>query len=393
MKIAYVCADPGVPIFGCKGCSLHVQEVVRAMLRTGAEVELFATRIDGQPPHGLETVHVHQLPAVPKGDLAGREQAALAANDGLRQALHESGPFDLIYERYSLWSHAAMQWARNNKVSGVLEVNAPLIEEQAKYRGLIDIEKARWVADRVFCDAAALIAVSQGVADYIHRDHPMAGRRVHVISNGISSYRFPENLTPTIAKTPGSFTVGFLGTLKPWHGLETLIESFFGALHNGDPRVRLLVVGDGTERENIIARLEERNLQNIVQFTGAVTSDEVPGLLASMDVGVAPYPNLPDFYFSPLKIFEYMAAGLPVVASRVGHLHELVEDGVNGLLFSPGDPAGLAYALKYLRQNREHGEQMGKTGREKVLRKHTWDVVVQRVFKLSGLIPTHELCA
>jgi len=382
MKIAYVCADPGVPVFGPKGCSLHVQEVVRAMQRAGAEVELFATRIDGQPPHGLETVQVHRLPAVPKGDLASREQAALAANHGLRRALHESGPFDLIYERYSLWSHAAMQWARDNKVSGVLEVNAPLIEEQAKYRGLVDIEKARWVADRVFRDAGALIAVSQGVADDIHRNHPSVGHRVHVISNGVSSHRFPDHLQPTIAKRPGSFTVGFLGTLKPWHGLDTLIESF-GALHEDHPNVRLLVVGDGPEREKAMARLEERDGLGAAQFTGAVTSDEVPGLLASMDVGVAPYPDLPDFYFSPLKIFEYMAAGLPVVASRVGDLHELVEDGVNGLLFSPGDTDDLRRTLNRLGQNSELRRCMGTAGRTKVLRDHTWDAVVQRILMLG----------
>ncbi|HMC90550.1 MAG TPA: hypothetical protein VKI17_13430, partial [Gemmataceae bacterium] len=80
MRVAYLCADLGVPVFGCKGCSIHVQEVVRALTRQGAEVELFAMRAAGEPPAGLETVRLHHLPALPKGDCAAREQAALAAN-------------------------------------------------------------------------------------------------------------------------------------------------------------------------------------------------------------------------------------------------------------------------------------------------------------------------
>src|SRR5436309_7837254 len=83
MRIAYVCADPGVPVFGRKGCSVHVQEVVRAFRGCGARVELFATCRGGEPPPDLRAVPVHPLPAVPKGDLATRERAALALNGEL----------------------------------------------------------------------------------------------------------------------------------------------------------------------------------------------------------------------------------------------------------------------------------------------------------------------
>ena len=73
MRLAYVCADPGVPVFGRKGASIHVQEVVRALDARGVEVELFASRTGGDPPPGLEKVPLHGLPAPPKGDLAARE--------------------------------------------------------------------------------------------------------------------------------------------------------------------------------------------------------------------------------------------------------------------------------------------------------------------------------
>src|SRR5207244_8458609 len=116
------------------------QEVVRALLRHGAHVELLAARFGGQAPPGLESVPQHALPAAAKGEPAWREREALAANEQLAQALASAGPFDLVYERYSLWSYAAMEYARWRCVPGLLEVNAPLVEEQARYRALIDRE-------------------------------------------------------------------------------------------------------------------------------------------------------------------------------------------------------------------------------------------------------------
>ena len=99
MQIAYICADPGVPVFGCKGSSIHVQEVLRALRKRGARIDLFATRFDGPPPADLQEIAVHTLPPAPKGELSTREQQAWEANAGLRDALGQAGPFDLIYER------------------------------------------------------------------------------------------------------------------------------------------------------------------------------------------------------------------------------------------------------------------------------------------------------
>ncbi|HET9494840.1 MAG TPA: glycosyltransferase, partial [Chloroflexia bacterium] len=109
MRLAYVCADRGVPVFGKKGCSVHVQEVVRALLSRGVEVTLFAASLGGMPPAGLESVRVHRLPAPSGDDRAQREASALAANADLALALSEDGPFDAVYERYSLWSYAGME--------------------------------------------------------------------------------------------------------------------------------------------------------------------------------------------------------------------------------------------------------------------------------------------
>ncbi len=382
MRVAYVCADLGVPVFGRKGCSIHVQEVMRALGRQGVRVDLFAARCEGPRPAGLEAVRVHELPAIPRGDPGAREQAALAANPLLRAALESAGPFDAIYERYSLWSFAGMELARDRGVPGLLEVNAPLIEEQAEHRTLVDRGAALHVAGRAFAAAHALLAVSAEVAAYLE-SFPGSRGRIHVVPNGVDPVRFPAGLRRSRPGPPGSYTVGFVGTLKPWHGLGTLAEAF-ALLRRRDSAARLLVVGNGPGREGLEADLEARGVRDAADLVGAVAPEEVPGLLASMDVAVAPYPDLPKFYFSPLKVYESMAAGLPVVASRVGQLAELIRHGENGLLHPPGDAAALAEALEWLRRSPAIRRRLGEAARADVHRDHTWDAVARRVLGLAA---------
>ncbi len=386
MRIAYVSADLGVPIFGRKGCSIHVQEVVRALKNRGADVEVFSANASGTPPIGLDDLRVHSLPRPPKGDLAAREQAALAANAALRAALAREPPYDLVYERYSLWSFAAMECARAANTPALLEVNAPLIEEQAEHRGLVDRAGAQRVAEQVFGAATVILAVSEEVAAYVAQ-FPGTRHKIQVVPNGVSPNRFSPGLAPTLPRPAGAFTVGFVGTLKPWHGLSILVEAF-ARLHRRHPEARLLIVGDGPERERLAADLAAVGLTEAVHLAGAVDASAVPGWLASMDVGVAPYPPLAQFYFSPLKVYEYMAAGLPVVASRIGQLKNLIEQGRNGLLVTPGDAAGLAAALERLRSDPELRARLGQAARSTVLHQHTWDAVAQRVLRLAGLEAT-----
>jgi glycosyltransferase involved in cell wall biosynthesis len=113
--------------------------------------------------------------------------------------------------------------------------------------------------------------------------------------------------------------------------------------------------------------------------------------MAAMDVAVAPYRSLPQFYFSPLKVYEYMAASLPVVASAVGQLKELIEPEVNGLLVPTGDVPALARALDRLRQDPEKRILLGRAARRKVLAHHTWDALAGRILELAGLNLRHHL--
>jgi glycosyltransferase involved in cell wall biosynthesis len=381
MRIAYVCADRGVPVFGRKGCSVHVQELVRALRACGARVELFTPRGEGMPTPGFDDVKLHRLPFIQEEVRAFREKLALAANEDLQAALQRHGPFDLVYERYSLWSYAGMEMAKAWGVPGLLEVNAPLIEEQAEHRGLVDRHGAERIAQLVFGHATALIAVSREVAGYLARQAGARGR-VHVIPNGVDPDRFPLDEPRSFPRRPAEFVVGFVGSLKRWHGLAILMEAF-ARVRRAAPQSHLLIVGDGPERSNLETDVRARGLSADVHLTGAVAPEAVPGLLASVDAAVAPYPALEHFYFSPLKVYEYMAAGRAIVASRMGQVGELLQDGVNALLCPPGDPSALAEALLRLQDDAGLRERLGRAARKAVLRHHTWEAVARRVLRLA----------
>jgi len=389
MRIAYVCADRGVPIFGNKGCSIHVRQVISALLRHGAEIDLIAAGLDGERPANWGNVRIHLLPLLSSTDPREREQMALAGNEHTMAALRKSGGFDMVYERYSLWSYAAMEYATLTGTSGVLEVNAPLVEEQAEHRVLIDRAAAEGVARRVFAAADALVAVSKELADYLN-SYPGARGRVHVIPNGVDPARFPENIRPSLPNPKRLFTIGFVGSMKPWHGLPSLVTAF-DQVRRSAPDTRLLIVGNGRAKEELQSAILNRGLKDSIHFTGAVDSEKIPGLLASMDVAVAPYPALANFYFSPLKVYEYMAAGRAVVASRIGSLAELIEDGMNGLLSPPGDVDALAAAILRLKADAALRQRIGAAARKMVIENYTWDQVVRRTTALATHRPGAKL--
>jgi glycosyltransferase involved in cell wall biosynthesis len=382
MRIAYVCADAGVPVFGRKGCSIHVREVIEAMLALGLSVELFAARLDGAPPAHWRNLRVHHLPIPVGADAAEREKLALAANQQTLAALRNAGPFDLVYERYSLWSYAGMEYASDSGTRGILEINAPLIEEQAEHRVLIDRAAAHEVAHRAFSAAGALVAVSPQVAAYLNKSAAARGK-VHIISNGVNPSRFPQNLQPALPNPSGLFTVGFVGSMKPWHGLPTLLEAF-GRLHRDHPDTRLLIVGEGKAKEHLQDTLANHALNGSVEFTGSVDSIEIPGLLASMDVAVAPYPAMPNFYFSPLKVYEYMAAGRAIVASRIGMIPTMIEHEVSGLLCEAGDADALARDLLRLKSDAGLRQRLGSGARRIALSNYSWEEVVRRTLELRS---------
>ncbi|MCA9262296.1 MAG: glycosyltransferase family 4 protein [Planctomycetales bacterium] len=397
MRIAYVCSDPGVPVFGSKGCSVHAQEVLRAMQSAGCQIDLFARRLGGPRPANLQWIRVHELSS-PDGPRGGEfERQMIVSNRPLRLALETAGPFDLIYERYALWSHAAMQFGRDHGTRTILEVNSPLVKEQSQHRRLVDAHQAHRITASAFANADAIVAVSTQVAQYI-RTFAETSDKVTVIPNGVDPDRFRvareairrrvihqcESLDrPALAGATEAepIVVGFVGNLRPWHGLGVLGEAF-SIFHQRVPNARLLVVGDGDAREELERELTP-SARLATQITGRVRADEVTAWLARMDIAVAPYPSGDEFYFSPLKVFEYMAAGLPVVASRIGDIPALIRDGENGLLCRAGDAHEQADAWSLLAGNAQLRMRLGQQAVSTVASHHTWKQVVAQTLTLG----------
>jgi glycosyltransferase involved in cell wall biosynthesis len=383
MRIAYVCCDHGVPAFGRKGSSVHVQAVLRALVARGDEVHLLTTAPVGTPPPELTGVRIHHLPTGPSTERAGREvrnQEADALVGQVLTRLNRETPLGLVYERYSLWGRTATAWAAAAGVPSLLEVNAPLVDEQATHRWLVDRDRAEQVATQALSSAGAVLCVTETVARWARcrmRD-PM---HAHVLGNGVDTLRIRPSGRPVKPAT-GPFTVGFVGTLKPWHGVDLMVDAT-ALLVAEDPMYRLLVVGDGPLATNLHERAAAAGIAAQVETTGGVSPEDVPALLHRFDVAIAPYPPMDDFYFSPLKVYEYLGAGLPVVASRVGGLAEVLDHGRIGVLVEPGDAAALAAAVADLRADPVRREALGRAARLRAVARHDWSSVVRSALSLA----------
>jgi len=210
---------------------------------------------------------------------------------------------------------------------------------------------------------------------------------VHVFPNGIDPTRFqpgaPEAAIRARLGLDDGPVIGFVGGLRPWHGVEVLPE-LVQRLVRRHLKLQLLVVGDGQLRPQLQECCGTRNVGEHIVFTGALPHEEVAAVIRQFDLALAPYPRLGhDFYFSPLKLFEYMACGVPVVAAQVGQIAEVVRDGQTGLLFPPGDLDALEAACQRLLDSPKLRRSLGRAGAKLVHTHYTWDRNASRAVELA----------
>jgi glycosyltransferase involved in cell wall biosynthesis len=409
VRIAYLSSDPGVPVFGTKGASIHVRELSQSLQRLSHDVTVFAARTGGDRPAGYDVpvVAIEPDPADeqlidllrtdPEGGRAitGDVRSVLAAS-ALRELalpLLTSLRPGLIYERYALFGTAGVAVARELEIPLILEVNARLSQEQERHRGLAFGATARELETAVLRSADHVVAVSSILRRWAI-DSGVPAHRVTVLSNGVDPDRFrPKREDRNAARDRLGLShrpvVGFVGTLKPWHDVATLLHAM-DLVGTREPPPHLLIVGDGPERTRLEDLARDLRSSRAVTFTGQVPHGRVSEYLGALDVAVLPYGPDGD-YFSPLKLFEYLAAERPVVAAAVGDIGHCVRNGETGLTYPPGDPSALADAISALLGDPRWARSLARAGGDHVRAYHTWEgsarVVVRHAEALVGRRP------
>jgi glycosyltransferase involved in cell wall biosynthesis len=393
VRLAYLCCDFGVRPFGGTGASVHVREMVRALRALGHEVEVFAPDLGlapaDAPPDGFHALPLHDLAEETARLLA--QEAGFRSSHVVREwrrilyaeqvqrvlgAVFERRPPDAIYERYSLFAYAGLELARRWRRPLLLEVNAPLCREAATHRELVLRDTAFELERRVLAGADALFAVSDEVADHARR-LGVAPERIEPLPNGVDPERFHPRVRGERIRAKlgleGRRVIGFVGALRPWHDLDTLLAAA-RRLAREDPELRLLVVGAGPRLDALRALAEP-----CLVCPGALPHEEVPEALAAMDAVAVPYAKDGDAYFSPLKLFEAMASARPIVGARTGQVAQALRHGETGLLYEPGQPDDLAARLRELLDRPAWAAGLGSAARTWVLRRHTWESNARRV--------------
>lgn len=380
MRIAVVCSDTGVRVPDSKGASLHLAAITTALARVGNDVLLVAVAGHGAPPGEVASIMVRH-PGWSKG--LRREVRKLRTVERMvRQAISALTAFapDVVYERLSLFGTAGRRFAAATGARHVLEVNALVAEEEAMWRGLKIAGLARRRERAVLTAADLRVAVSQELAARIGEVVP--GRPTEVVPNGVDAAAFASLPERRIARAflglpMDRRVVGFAGTLRPWHGLDVAIEAVAEL-----PDVILAVAGEGELRRDLEQRARDRGVADRVRWLGRLPHPLVPGFLAALDAALLPYAALTGFSFSPLKLFEYLAAGVPIVASEIGQIRDVLEGGRWGRLVPPGDAQALAAAVRGVLGRPEESRRIAQEGRRMTLESHSWERRARRITDL-----------
>lgn len=247
----------------------------------------------------------------------------------LRKLIKRHKP-DCIYERYNLFFISGIIASRRHKLPLLLEVNAPLFEERAKNDTISLSGLARWSQDYVWNNAHSVLPVTEVLAQMVV-DRGVPRNRIRVIANGINS-EFSKALPPVELvdkqyQLSGKLVLGFTGFVRKWHRLDRVLTVI---AQHPDSDWHLLLLGDGPDRARLEGIAEQLGISHKLTVTGIIERNEMAGLVQRFDIALQPDVVA---YASPLKMFEYMALGKPILAPDTANIREILTDRENALLF------------------------------------------------------------
>jgi len=375
MRICYLCQDLGIPLDGIKGASAHIRGVVRAIKSLGHDIVVVTSSAKEDAELGVPVIVIPRARFL-DGSL-NKEQPKMAralshtcnnvmTEKTLLKVIDDFDP-EFIYERYSPFAIAGSTIAKEKGIVHILEVNALLAEEGRLYRKQALQQVCELFEQTVFNNTSLIITVSDELRESLIASG-ISSKKVTTVPNGVDEMFFSTLEHSLHEKSEDKIVIGFVGSLKPWHGIDILAESFRRIADN--PIYHLLVVGDGPMRK--VLRQLENEFPGRITYAGGVNHDKVPEYIDTVDIALAPYPQLEKFYFSPLKVLEYMARGKAVIASNIGQIANLIDHGETGWMVPPGDINSFVDAIELLSRDRGLRKKLGEKASQEARTQHSW---------------------
>jgi len=234
--------------------------------------------------------------------------------------------------------------------------------------------------------AERVITVSEGIKNELVKRFGLTKAKIDVVPNGVNIEKFvpleKEECRAKLSLGRNYFCVGYVGSFAPWQGIESLIEAARLVKKQGYERIKYMLVGGDGERDRVLKqRVRKYGLKKEILFVGRVNYEQIVYYINAFDVAIAPFIRERNSVIglSPLKFFEYLACGKPVITSRIEGVEKLIEAAKCGYLFEPNDVEGLAKSIieSYCRSNEL--DELGKRGRKLVETRYNWEITAQRV--------------
>jgi glycosyltransferase involved in cell wall biosynthesis len=295
-----------------------------------------------------------------------------------------------IYQRHSAFNCSGAVLSRVLNLPLVLEFNSSE-PWKGRYWGGLYLRRIASLVERINLISADQVIVVSCVL----RDQLLAAgvppTKIQVNPNAVDPSQFRPDVDGSavrerLAIPPDALVVGFSGTFGRWHGIPTLARALPRVVE-ARPSVRWLLIGDGPLRSIVDAAIREHHIEGHVSQPGLVPHAQMPEYLAACDVLVSPHGRQADggeFFGSPTKLFEYMAAGRAIVASAVGQIAEVLDHERSALLVPPDDVEALTDAIVRLVDDAALRTRLGHAARQSAVERHTWRQNAERVLASLG---------
>lgn len=414
MKIAYVFQADGRSFERPYAPNIHILNIVRSLQKRGHEVKLvtlYRSRevvctanleaiLNGQlkSSHDLAQLHTTDHPIFKAGESAIRRTQTivgfpyLAIFESMRiyeACVRHLSDVDVIHERYKMQAIGGSLAAKKLRIPIVLEVNGDSMDEWTlRGQPVTGLRKqyAMWATRTAYHGANQVISVSNDLRDHLVNRWQLDRSRIHVLPNGADIEKFGRPSAPeaTLARFGlcGSPIIIVVGGFFEWYDFDLLLQSF-KLVRTHSPDALLVLVGEGDTYAAVKNKAKVMELQDSVCFTGQIPHECIPNLLAVSDVAIVPMRGgMAGYGASPMKLYEYMAAGKAIIASRTGQNAEVIKHKQTGLLYDPDDVGSLLKALTTLLDNPELRQQFGTNAQQDAIKKHSWDSYAEKLERI-----------